>query len=96
LRQAPVGHFFEVITNGYGSMPDYASQVPPRDRWAIAAYIRALQLSQNATVADVPAEDRDQLNAPAPSITAVPGKAGVQEIQVPEEPGHLPRREKQK
>jgi mono/diheme cytochrome c family protein len=47
LRRAPVGHFFEVMTNGYGSMPDYKQQVPPRDRWAIAAYIRALQLSQH-------------------------------------------------
>jgi mono/diheme cytochrome c family protein len=47
LREAPVGHFFEVITKGYGSMPDYAAQVPPRDRWAIIAYIRALQLSQH-------------------------------------------------
>lgn len=46
LREAPVGHFFEVITNGYGSMPDYKQQVPPRDRWAIVAYVRALQLSQ--------------------------------------------------
>jgi hypothetical protein len=42
-----VGHFFDVMTNGYGSMPDYREQVPPRDRWAIAAYIRALQLSQH-------------------------------------------------
>ncbi len=47
LRQAPVGHFFGVMTHGYGSMPSYAEQVPPRDRWAIAAYIRALQLSQH-------------------------------------------------
>jgi mono/diheme cytochrome c family protein len=47
LRAAPVGHFFNVITNGYGSMPEYRQQVPPRDRWAIAAYIRALQLSQH-------------------------------------------------
>jgi mono/diheme cytochrome c family protein len=47
LRRAPVGHFFQVITNGYGSMPDYKEQVPPHDRWAIAAYIRALQLSQH-------------------------------------------------
>jgi mono/diheme cytochrome c family protein len=47
LRQVPVGHFFDVITHGYGSMPSYAVQVPPRDRWAIAAYIRALQLSQH-------------------------------------------------
>lgn len=55
LRNAPLGHFFAVITNGYGAMPDYAAQVTPQDRWAIAAYIRALQLSQNAKQADVPA-----------------------------------------
>jgi mono/diheme cytochrome c family protein len=47
LRQAPVGHFFDVITNGYGSMPMYQQQIPVRDRWAIVAYIRALQLSQH-------------------------------------------------
>src|SRR3954452_23415421 len=47
LRQVPVGHFFAVMTDGYGSMPSYANQIPPRDRWAIAAYIRALQLSQH-------------------------------------------------
>jgi len=52
LRQAPLGHFFNVITNGYGAMPDYQGQVDVEDRWAIAAYIRALQLSQHATVAD--------------------------------------------
>jgi mono/diheme cytochrome c family protein len=55
LESAPLGHFFHVITNGYGGMPDYASQVAPADRWAIVAYIRALQLSQHATQADVPA-----------------------------------------
>ena len=55
LRKAPLGYFFDVITNGFGAMPDYASQIPPRDRWAIVAYIRALQLSQDATAADVPA-----------------------------------------
>ena len=54
LRAAPVGHFFDVITNGYGSMPDYRQQIPPRDRWAIVAYIRALQESENAKLADVP------------------------------------------
>ena len=56
LRTVPVGHFFDVITNGYGSMPDYKQQIPPRDRWAIAAYIRALQLSQPCPVGDVPAD----------------------------------------
>ena len=55
LQAAPLGHFFNVITNGYGSMPEYASQVTPEDRWAIVAYIKALQLSQNATQADVAA-----------------------------------------
>src|ERR1700678_4753921 len=55
LEKAPLGYFFDVMTNGYGIMLDYSSQVSPRDRWAIVAYIRALQLSQNATRADVPA-----------------------------------------
>ncbi len=55
LRKAPVGYFFDVMTNGFGAMPDYSQQVQPADRWAIAAYIRALQLSQHATEADVPA-----------------------------------------
>ncbi|MGH9803733.1 MAG: c-type cytochrome [Candidatus Acidiferrales bacterium] len=54
LRDAPVGHHFDVITNGLGSMPDYAAQISVRDRWAIVAYLRALQLSQRASVADVP------------------------------------------
>ena len=52
LRDAPVGHFFDVITNGYGVMYSYASRVSPEDRWAIAAYIRALQLSEHASPAD--------------------------------------------
>jgi mono/diheme cytochrome c family protein len=55
LQKAPLGYFYDVITNGFGIMPDYASQIPPRDRWNIVAYIRALQLSQNAVRADVPA-----------------------------------------
>jgi hypothetical protein len=54
LEKAPLGYFFDVMTNGFGVMPDYASQIPPDDRWKIVAYIRALQLSQNATVSDVP------------------------------------------
>ncbi len=52
----PNGYFFDVITNGFGAMPDYAAQVQPRDRWAIVAYIRALQLSQQASINDVPAD----------------------------------------
>jgi hypothetical protein len=54
LQKAPLGYFYDVITNGFGIMPDYASQIPPQDRWNIVAYVRALQLSQNATQADVP------------------------------------------
>jgi mono/diheme cytochrome c family protein len=61
LRQAPPGHVYDVIANGFGAMPDYAAQIPVRDRWAIAAYMRALQLSQNATVAELPAEAREKL-----------------------------------
>lgn len=60
LRQAPVGHFFDVITNGYGSMPDYKQQIPPRDRWAIAAYIKALQLSQRFPVEKLTPEMRQE------------------------------------
>jgi hypothetical protein len=55
LQKAPVGYFYDVITEGFGIMSDYSSQIPPRDRWNIVAYVRALQLSQNATMADVPA-----------------------------------------
>jgi mono/diheme cytochrome c family protein len=61
LRQVPPGHFFDVITNGIGAMPDHRAQVPVADRWAIAAYIRALQLSQNGTLSDVPPEQREAL-----------------------------------
>ncbi|MCW5980689.1 MAG: cytochrome c [Bryobacteraceae bacterium] len=61
LREAPVGHYFDVITNGFGAMPSYASRVPVRDRWAIVAYVRALQLSQNARVQDLTPEDRQKL-----------------------------------
>lgn len=61
LRNAPVGHFFDVMTRGYGVMYPYASRVTPADRWAIVAYIRALQLSQHATLADVPSNEIAQL-----------------------------------
>jgi len=64
LRQAPVGHFFDVITNGFGAMPSYANQVPVNDRWAIIAYIRALQLSQSAPLSDAPPDAQAQLNSP--------------------------------
>jgi len=55
ILNEPLGHYFDVISHGYGAMPDYAAQVATKDRWAIAAYIRALQLSQSATLQDVPA-----------------------------------------
>jgi hypothetical protein len=58
LREAPVGHFFDVMTNGLGAMPDYASQIPVFDRWAISAYVKALQLSRNAPISDVPPDKR--------------------------------------
>jgi len=61
LRAAPVGYFVRVMTEGYGAMYPYASRVAPKDRWAIAAYIRALQLSQNASLGDLPPETRTQL-----------------------------------
>ncbi len=61
LRQAPAGHFFDVMTRGFGAMPDYAEQLAPEDRWAVAAYIRALQLSQRAALAEVPESERRRL-----------------------------------
>lgn len=64
LRDAPVGHFFDVITNGFGAMPDYAAQIRPEDRWAIIAYVRALQLSEHAAPEDVPADHQGDLNKP--------------------------------
>jgi mono/diheme cytochrome c family protein len=64
LRDAPPGYMFDVITNGFGVMPDYRSQIAVKDRWAIVAYVKALQLAQHATEADVPEADRNRLNAP--------------------------------
>jgi mono/diheme cytochrome c family protein len=61
LRNAPAGHFFDVMTNGFGAMPRFGPQIRPRDRWAIVSYIRALQLSQHATLEDVPPEYRQSL-----------------------------------
>jgi cytochrome c553 len=70
VRNAPVGYYFDVMTRGFGAMQDYSAQVTAADRWAIAAYIRALQLSQRATVNDVPAERRDELDQPAAAAQA--------------------------
>ncbi len=63
LRNAPIGHFYDVITNGYGVMYPYATRVAPCDRWAIAAYIRALQLSHNANPSDVSPNEQSKLEA---------------------------------
>jgi hypothetical protein len=63
LIKAPVGHFFDVMTNGFGAMPSYGSRVESDDRWRIAAYIRVLQLSENARIEDVPADQRGALEA---------------------------------
>jgi mono/diheme cytochrome c family protein len=74
LRDAPVGYYFDVMTRGFGVMPSYAAVVPAHDRWAIAAYVRALQLSQRAHLAELPATDQQALRALPP--TAAPGMPG--------------------
>jgi hypothetical protein len=61
LRNAPPGYLFQVVSNGYGAMPAYRDQIPSQDRWDILAYVRALQLSRNATLADVPVDARPKL-----------------------------------
>jgi mono/diheme cytochrome c family protein len=63
LRESPNGYFYDVISNGFGQMYGYAAQIPPRDRWAIIAYVRALQLSRNARTAELPAELRQRLSS---------------------------------
>ncbi|HEY4492776.1 MAG TPA: cytochrome c, partial [Acidobacteriota bacterium] len=63
LRKSPHGYFYDVITNGFATMPSYAEQIAVTDRWAIIAYVRALQISQNATLADVPETERKNLEA---------------------------------
>jgi mono/diheme cytochrome c family protein len=66
LRNEKAGYFFDVITSGFGAMPDYAAQVPVADRWAIVAYLRALQLSENARLEDVPPDRRAALASLSP------------------------------
>jgi hypothetical protein len=66
LRDVPAGHFFAVITNGYGAMYSYASRVAPEDRWKIVAYVRALQLSRNAKIEDLTPEERKRLEGNEP------------------------------
>jgi mono/diheme cytochrome c family protein len=75
LEKAALGYFYDVISNGFGIMPDYASQIPPQDRWNVVAYIRALQLSQNATRADVP-QGQSMPSAP-PHFRGQPGSGAT-------------------
>src|SRR5687767_14660922 len=72
LREERLGYFYDVITNGFGGMPDYAQQIPVRDRWLIVAYVRTLQLSQHASFDDVPADRRADLDA---ATSGTPGTA---------------------
>jgi hypothetical protein len=84
IRQMPVGQIFNIITYGLGGMPDYAEQIPAEDRWKIVAYVRALQLSQNATLEDVPADIRSKLGQPLPPPKeGVTGKTGMQGMAAP-------------
>jgi len=92
LRQAPLGYFFDVMTNGFGAMPDYAAQIPPQDRWCIVAYIRALQLSQNATSAEVAGQT---IPSAAPAFEE-PGSGATLPVPLPAEPGTSPLGEEQK
>jgi len=75
LRKAPLGYFFDVMTEGFGAMPEYASQIPARDRWAIVAYIRALQLSQDATMSDV--SPGQKVPSEAPVFRGDPGSGAT-------------------
>jgi|SRR5215467_12702291 len=85
LRKVPVGYFFDVMTNGFGVMPDYASQISPADRWAIAAYIRALQFSQNATAADIPPGQK--VPSPAPRYQDI-GTGATLPVEQPADTEH--------
>lgn len=77
LRQVSNGYIYDVITNGFGAMLGYSAQIPPRDRWAVVAYVRALQLSRNARVADLPADVREKfLYPPARKNGSVPETPG--------------------
>jgi len=80
LRKAPLGYFFDVMTNGFGAMPDYAMQITPEDRWKIVAYIRALQLSQNATAADAAVHPIPS----APPRFEEPGSGATLPVQLPQ------------
>jgi hypothetical protein len=82
LKKEPIGYFYDVMTNGFGAMLNYSAQIKPEDRWAIAAYIRALQLSQDAKVSDVPENERNNIKDP------MPARGPIGEATVPA--GHKP------
>ncbi len=84
LVKAPIGHFFDVITNGFGAMPSYASRVQPDDRWRVIAYIRALQLSESATINDVPPDKRQNLPVEPPPRGIAPSGAPIPPPAVPQ------------
>ena len=94
LRSSPVGYFYNVVSEGFGVMPSYAAQVPPADRWAIVAYVRALQLAQNARLADLTPAERQRLDDAFRRLAggerpAADGPAiGVQRPEAGETPGH--------
>jgi mono/diheme cytochrome c family protein len=91
LRKAPLGHFFDVMTNGFGAMPDYAAQIAPQDRWAIIAYIRALQLSQSAPRNLIPAGQ--QVPSPPPQFPGTPGSGATES---PSSSGNIQTHEEKK
>jgi len=88
LRDSPPGYFFDVMTNGFSTMSSYASQVPPEDRWAIAAYIRALQLSQQVKLRDLPAEERQRAEEALRQAAAAPAPGEGDEHSGHESGGH--------
>jgi mono/diheme cytochrome c family protein len=93
LREAPAGHFVNVVTEGLGRMPSYAVQVPPADRWAVAAYVRALQRSQGYPVGALSPDDRARLDRPAPAPLPAAAAEGVRATDADEpteaaEPAH--------
>ncbi len=85
VRQEPPGYLFEVISNGFGAMPDYEDQIPVQDRWAIIAYIRALQLSRNASLADASPDARNQISSLPQGGSMLPPGQQFQAVPPPTE-----------
>jgi mono/diheme cytochrome c family protein len=86
LRNAPVGHYYDVVSNGYGAMLNYAAQIQPRDRWAIIAYIRALQYGENANINDLSADARSKVPPVGAPLTPEQKAAEASEPLVPKDP----------